>query len=400
MKILQVFNQYRFRGGEEAWVDSIPKLLGDSAIVDELRFHSDDWTGPNRPSLLQQARWIGNNPASRSALRDKAKSFRPDVLLFHNVIPVGSLGLYEEANKLGIPVLQYTHNFRPFSPGGTLWDGYEMTDAALRGNPWPEILSGSWQSSRLKTAILAWHLHQSLKNGLLDCIDHWLAISDFMRNQFIAAGIPKSKISTMRHCWPTHVKTAPAVEGKHYLYLGRLVPEKGIFSLINAWKKLSSGLGERCPKLTIAGDGPLESIVCQAAESIDRVQYAGFVQGDEKENLIKSARAIMVPSIWLEPLGLTTYDAYAHAKPVIASKVGALQETVFDDVTGWLHIPNDADDIARVVMIAESTGFSGLRDRGVGGLRWLKDHADPTAWRDHFISLCKEVIHRSKTNKA
>ena len=59
MKILQVFNQYRFRGGEEAWVDTIPHIMGVSAVVEELRFQSNDWVGPTRPSLLQQARWIG-----------------------------------------------------------------------------------------------------------------------------------------------------------------------------------------------------------------------------------------------------------------------------------------------------------------------------------------------------
>lgn len=399
MKILQVFNQYRFRGGEEAWVDSIPKLLGASAIVDELRFHSDDWTGPNRPSLLQQARWIGNNPASRSALRDKAESFRPDVLLFHNVIPVGSLGLYEEASKLGIPTLQYTHNFRPFSPGGTLWDGYKMTDAALRGNPWPEILSGSWQSSRLKTAILAWHLHQSLKNGLLDSIDHWLAVSEFMRLQFVKAGIPENRITTIRHCYDYEKQLSETPEGNHYLFMGRLVAEKGIHNLIEAWRTLENELGQSCPNLIIAGTGPMEAQIKAGCESLRCVDFPGFIEGEAKQSLIQSARSILVPSICWESLGLTVYEAFTYGRPAIVSTAGALEESVEEGFNGWLHKSGSSEDIVRAVMKAEKAGSEGRKALGMNGYHWLQSHADPDTWRTGFISLCHKAMDHRKRSK-
>lgn len=228
MRILQIFNQYRFRGGEEMWVDAIPQLLAGMAEVDELRFHSNDWIGADAPSPLKQICLMGDNPSLRAALRERVASFKPDVLLFHNVIPVGSFGLFEEAKLLGIPVLNYIHNFRPFSPSGTLWDGEKVVDAALRGNPWPEILSGAWQGSRIKTAILAWHLFRARKKGLLDQITHWLAISDFMRERFIHAGIPANKITTLRHCVTTVPSPTEAPEGDYYLFLGRMVTEKGV----------------------------------------------------------------------------------------------------------------------------------------------------------------------------
>ncbi|MFN9662130.1 MAG: glycosyltransferase family 1 protein, partial [Akkermansiaceae bacterium] len=86
MRILQIFNQYRFRGGEEMWVDAIPQLLAGMAEVDELRFHSNDWIGADAPSPLKQICLMGDNPSLRAALRERVASFKPDVLLFHNVI--------------------------------------------------------------------------------------------------------------------------------------------------------------------------------------------------------------------------------------------------------------------------------------------------------------------------
>lgn len=400
VKILQVFNQYRFRGGEEAWVDAIPNLLGDSAIVEELRFSSNEWVGAGKPPLFKQALLIGDNPKSRSALRKHVERFKPDILLFHNVIPVGSLGLYFEAKRLGIPVLQYTHNFRPFSPSGTLWTGKEMTDAALHGNPWTEILTGSWQDSRIKTAILAWHLQRARHRGLLDCIDHWLAISEFMRDQFVDAGIPDNRISVLRHCWELPPHPSPSPEESHYLYLGRMVQEKGIRSLIEAWKHLINELGKDCPKLVIAGSGPMDNEILGIAATYPQIEHVGFVEGDVKTRLIHSCKAVMIPSICWESLGLTVYEAYAHGKPVIASRVGALKETVHEGQTGWNHLPELPQEIAKAVIDAEKAGAMGRIQRGTAGFKWLKANADPVEWKNRMLSLCQTAAHQRKTFKA
>jgi glycosyltransferase involved in cell wall biosynthesis len=356
MKILQIFNQYRFRGGEEMWVDGMAELLGDSAELDELRFSSKDWVGVNAPSPLKQICLMGDNPASRAALRERVASFKPDVLLFHNVIPVGSFGLFKEAKSLEVPVLYYMHNFRPFSPSGTMWDGEKMVDAALRGNPWPEILSGAWQGSRIKTAILAWHLHRTRKKGLLDMVDRWIAPSAFMRDKFIAAGVPAEKISLVRHCWGAGTEEPATEEGTQYLFLGRLVSEKGVHLLLDAWTELEATLGEACPKLCIAGTGPEEELLRQRGKLLKTLSMPGFVSGEEKAQLIRTCRAMLIPSICWESLGLTAYEAYAASRPVIAARAGALEETVTDGVTGWLHEAGSAKDLARAIISAEQAG--------------------------------------------
>lgn len=396
MKILQVFNQYRFRGGEEAWVDGIGRLLGSRAIVEELRFRTDDWLLPSGPSPIKQVFLMANNPASRAELRSNVARFKPDVLLFHNVIPVGSFGLYEEARLLGIPVLQYTHNFRPFSPGGTLWTGNAVDDAGLHGNPWPEIMSGAWQDSRIKTAILAFHLKRAISNGLLDCIDRWIAPSAFMRDKFIETGIPTEKCLLLRHCWDATKIPPPTGEGSHYLFLGRLVTEKGVRNLVGAWELLERELGANCPELVIAGTGPDEEILRTHASHLASVKFVGFVSGKQKEYLVRSCRALLVPSIWWEPLGLTAYEAYAAGRPVIAARSGALMETVTDGVTGWSHIPGDARDLARAIVASETAGADERNNRGSAGRNWLLENANPSVWRDQFIGICQSVARISR----
>jgi glycosyltransferase involved in cell wall biosynthesis len=391
MRILQIFNQYRFRGGEEMWVDGMAELLGDSAQLDELRFSSKDWIGDNAPSPLKQICLLGDNPASRAALRERVASFKPDVLLFHNVIPVGSFGLFQEVKALGIPVLCYTHNFRPFSPGGTLWTGKVVNDAALHGNPWPEIFSGAWQGSRVKTAILAWHLYRARKKGLIDCIDRWIAPSAFVRNKFIEAGIRSDKITIVRHCYNAAKEESGTEELDHYLFLGRLVPEKGVIDLIQAWTIIEQTLGDACPELVIAGDGPELTQMQNMSASLKHIHFAGFVDGQEKKQLIQQCRALLIPSICWETLGLTAFEAYSAGRPVIAARSGALEETVTEGETGWLHEAGSAKDLARAVIAAEQAGTEQRAKLGNQGREWLIQNADPVEWKRKFLSTCGAV---------
>lgn len=266
-----------------------------------------------------------------------------------------------------------------------------MIDAALRGNPWPEILSGAWQGSRIKTAILVWHLYRARKKGWLDMVDRWIAPSAFMRDKFISAGVSAEKISLVRHCWAAETKEPGAEEGSHYLFLGRLVSEKGVHLLIDAWRELEITLGGACPQLVIAGTGPELDTLKQQGKTLNHLRIAGFVSGEEKAQLIRTCRALLIPSICWESLGLTAYEAYAASRPVIAARAGALVETVTDGETGWLHEAGSAKDLARAVIAAEQAGKEQRAKRGAQGREWLIQNADPGEWKRRLLSTCGAV---------
>lgn len=394
IRILQVFNQYLEPGGEEIWVDTMNTLGGDKVEFHELRFHSRVWRGAGAPNFLKQVMLIRDNPLARQRLRDEVNTVRPHALIFHNLIPIASFGLYDEARKLGLPVFQYTHNFRPFSPSGTLWIRNEVDDRALHGNAFPEILARSWERSWLKTAILAFYLYRLRKDGSLDAVTRWIAVSEFMRNKFIEAGIPSEKVTTLRHCWFLPEAPAPAGEGDHYLFLGRLVAEKGVFTLMDAWNELGRTLGSNCPKLIIAGSGPEEGTIRQLAAKTRNVEYCGFVEGAEKERLLRTCRGLIAPSIWWEPLGLIVYEAYAAGRPVIAAKSGALTETVIQNTTGFLFDVGNPQSLAAAIKSNEKLGAVRRSEMGENGFEWLRENADPKNWLEDFISLMKPSIRQ------
>ena len=392
-RVLQVFNQYAEQGGEEVWVDQVTSLSDEQLKIHELRFQSRSWKMRGAPSPLTQAWRMWDNPESRRRLRREVKSLEPDVLLFHNLIPVASFGLYEEAKKLDLPVIQYIHNFRPFSPSGTLWYGGKVHDEALYGNPWSEILGRSWERSFKKTALLALHLHRLRAGDWLDNVNQWIAISEFMRQKFIEAGIPENKITTLRHCWTPIPEIEEDIDEGYYLFLGRLVPEKGIGTLLDAWKLLENNLGGKCPRLIIAGTGPEETKVLSSVSQNSRVEFAGFVSGESKHRLLSGCRAVVAPSIWWEPLGLIVYEAYDHSKPVIAARSGGLVETVQEGEGGFLHEPGDAKSLKESIMRLEDIGSEGRSAMGRTGRRWLIKNASPEGWKEGFENIVNSVIH-------
>ncbi|MDA7901184.1 glycosyltransferase family 4 protein [bacterium] len=391
MKYLQVINRYLDRGGEEIWMEEFAKFASEDSDVKDLIFESRWWNEPGAPNRLSQARLMWNNPKSRRALAEAIDLCQPDALIFHNVFPVGSFGLYDEAGKLGVPVLQYTHNFRPFSPSGTLWFGGKVQDDALKGNIWKEVIAGAWGGSRMRSALMALYLKRFRASGGLDRVSHWLAISEFMRDQFIGAGISPDKISTLRHCREISADEMAWVDDNYYLFLGRLVVEKGPHVLIKTWLKLEKELGSECPRLLIAGVGPCEEELKEMAQNSTHIQFVGFVSGNKKKELLERCRALIAPSIWWEPLGLILYDGYEYGKPVLAARSGGLEEIVVCSGSGRLHQPEDDEELAQQVIELEQLSSAERREMGRRGRIWLADHANATVWREELQVIMRRV---------
>jgi glycosyltransferase involved in cell wall biosynthesis len=236
-------------------------------------------------------------------------------------------------------------------------------------------------------AVLKWQK----ASGALEAVRRWVAISDFMRDTFIEAGIPPERVVTLRHfCEPR--PEAPAVEeDDYYLFLGRFVREKGVPVLLEAWKMLGGELGSACPKLVLAGTGPLEPLVREAAAKSPAVRCEGYVDGDRKDRLIARARGLLAPSVWWEPLGLVTYEAYDQARPILAAASGGLRETVEDGATGFLCEPGSAEALADAVRRAELAGTEGRRQMGLRGREWLLRETSKDRWLEAFNRIVAEA---------
>lgn len=133
------------------------------------------------------------------------------------------------------------------------------------------------------------------------------------------------------------LRAALALEGPSLLFLGRLVPIKGVDLLIRAVAGLEPKVHVR-----IAGDGPeRDSLAALAAELDVDATFEGWVSGRRKEALLHACDALVVPSRPGDGLPTVLAEARARELPIIATRVGAVAEYLGDDPSIRLVIPED-----------------------------------------------------------
>ncbi|HST31163.1 MAG TPA: glycosyltransferase family 4 protein [Chthoniobacterales bacterium] len=386
-QLLQIFNRYLEPGGEEAWVSTLEKSFNLPTIY----FESSDWTGPNAPSLWSQALRMVYNPDAIRKLRQFQKQQRTKAWIIHNAFPTGSAAIYREAQTNRIPVIQYVHNFRPFSISG-----YLLPDDLNEIERWPrtflrEIARKSWRDSRIRTAWFAAVLTLSHSLGWFKNVTAWIAVSNFMRDQFIRAGVPSEKIFTLRHFWRPVADLSTTTDQDYYLFIGRLVGLKGVLVLLDVWDQIYGEQKSSGPKLVIIGEGELNDVVRARATENPLIDFRGVVAKDEKQGLLAAMRALIAPSICLESLGLVAYEAYDFAKPVLASRAGGLSEIVIHNQTGLIHDPGNRTMLFEHVMSLEREPRKRI-EFGKNGRQWLLENTNIEKWRDEFNRIVEFAV--------
>lgn len=395
LAILDVFNRYRSFGGEEYSVGRIREHLSQRHQVSTCLFDSQEWTQPGAPGKLSQARKLFYNPEGKQRFEAALSAAQPDLAIFHNIYPVGSPALYHSALKRKLPVVQFLHNYRPFSVGGSLYSRGRVLPDALHGRYATEVREGAWMGSVTRSALMAVLLKLLHRSGWLESVKTWIAISDFMRHRLIEAGaVHPDRIVTLRHAWDSMPQAPEKQDAGYYLFLGRLIEEKGLPMLLKTWDALHRQLGKNTPRLHIAGDGPLAGLVAQHARGNPFICALGTVGGETKKDQLLRSRAVIIPSVWWEPLGLVTYEAYDYAKPVLAARSGGLGETVQHGSTGFLHEPGDVDGLTQDVLNLEAMSPTQRATLGNSGRHWLRQETEPTVWLRRFEEIAEQAIAR------
>jgi glycosyltransferase involved in cell wall biosynthesis len=172
-------------------------------------------------------------------------------------------------------------------------------------------------------------------------------LTAFARDKFVNAGLPAGKISVKPNCVdPDPAKGNYNGAGTYALYVGRVSQEKGVPTLLQAWRRVPKGI-----LLRVIGDGParaqLESEA--AADGLTDITFLGHLPREQVIAAMQRARFVIFSSELYENLPLTIIEAFACGVPVIASRLGAMQEIVSDGRTGLLFTAGNAEDLARVV---------------------------------------------------
>jgi glycosyltransferase involved in cell wall biosynthesis len=199
------------------------------------------------------------------------------------------------------------------------------------------------------------------------------ANSDYVRNQLVSNGFPRERVVTLRlgvtipENYPEPL-TLDSHKNQRILFAGRITPEKGLDWLLESLKHTAKHI-----HLDVAGDGwskpQMERLSNQLGLS-DRVTWYGWCDGEELESLYQQCFAVIFPSLWPEPAGLISLEAYAHFRPVIASSVGGIPEYIREEKTGILVPANDIEALSDAITHL-ATNFQKGSNMGKRGHEWF-----------------------------
>ncbi len=336
LKVLHAFNRHRGGGGSDnAWDASI-QLCREHGL-DVATFSRDSRELPD--GVAGKCRAFAGGIYSREAVRDfvqALESFQPDVVHAHELYPLISPWILPECTRAGVPVVMTCYDFRLTCPMATHFRKGEVCLKCLGGREYWAVLKncrGNWAES------LAYALRSAVARRFrlfTDHVSHFIALAEFSRQWMMTeAGVQEDRIGIVPCAIPLPEERSEPAKGEYVGFAGRFVPEKGVELLIEAARK--TGI-----PIKLAGNEPSHP----AIRCGDPVECVMTASRQELIDFYLGARLLVVPSIWYEVFGIVAAEAMSLGVPVIAARIGGLQATIEDGVTGLLFDSGDVSDLA------------------------------------------------------
>ncbi|MCZ6862804.1 MAG: glycosyltransferase, partial [Alphaproteobacteria bacterium] len=285
MRILQIHNAYQQAGGEDAVVANEGALL--SANGHDVRLWSVDNAAITGPWAKVRTAWqVPYSHAARRRLGRVIADFGPDVAHVHNFFPLLTPSVYDACRDAGVPVVQTLHNYRTVCAGALLLRNGRPCEDCIGGSPYQGALHGCYRGSRLGSLAVAHMIARHRRQGTWRTkVGRFIALTEFAKAKFVEAGFPAEKIAVkpnfVEDRGPQEAETA-----RHgALFVGRLSPEKGIGTVLTAWRDLDV-------PLRIGGDGPLMSMA-QSTASRNVVPLGNLLPEAVNQEMARAAFLVM-----------------------------------------------------------------------------------------------------------
>jgi len=381
LRILQIFNRYLNYGGEEGSVYRIGDALQKIHDVEYFLSSTVDLTGDGFWYKWKIPWKAMHNAEIMAKLSQYQKLGGFDAWQIHNIFPIMSPVVYERALEWNVPIVHYLHNYRLSCVNGFFLNHGQPCQRCLSGNFWPAFQTACWHESHLQSGWMGLITSHIRKLPLFEKVFQWIAISEAQKREHVRIGIPESKIRVIYHFLEPEEPVLPASRSSTALFIGRLSTEKGVSHLLEAWKLIQGGKR----KLLVIGDGPERAALERKAAGLKGVVFTGFVEKSLQRQFWQESLFSVVPSIWMEPFGMTVLESWSHGRPVVAHKIGALPELVRDGINGSLSNPEDLDDLAHKMENifshpeqSETMGLAGrlLLETEFNRNRWLREIAE------------------------
>lgn len=405
-RIVSINNYHYRRGGsdvvyfehaalmeEEGWKNAFfsmhhPKnyeSVWSPYFVDEIEFgHSYSLF-----DKLRMASKVVYSFEAQKKLKRLIEDFQPTVAHLHCIYHHLSPAILPALHEAGVPAVMTAHDLKIACPAYKMLNETGICEKCKTGNYLNVIKHKCLRGSFGASAIVAIEstLHQQL-NTYKKHLTKVVVPSHFFMKKFIEWGWPEDKFTYIPNYVDASRFEPHYVPGDYFLYFGRLAPEKGVATLLKAVKQ--SGV-----KLKVAGTGPEEEALhALQGELGANVEFLGYQSGETLHQLIKQARAIVLPSEWYENAPMSLLESSAFGKPLIVADIGGIPEMLVPDQTGWTFTSGNIEELADLLKTVQSMLDNQLTEVGKAGRRLVEMKFN----RDNYIQATQALYAEIKGN--
>ena len=365
-------NNYLFpRGGAEKVLLDQKELFqrkGHSVSVfsqshpDNLPDHNQGWfpfwSDPKQAGLIDGfPRFLKfvYSRENRRIFKGFLKNEKPDIVHVHNIYGGLTTALLDAARDMKIPIVMTLHDYKLVSLSPNLLSGVSPCQVCLDGpSNFTCLLKRCHRGSFKSTFAYFWETWFARQFRKYDSVRYFIVPSLSMKKKIVSMGVDPQKVIVVFNTVRTNPKGITKKQGNYFLFAGRLADEKGVGMLLETFREFDGNL-------VLAGDGPNIKQYKSLVENKKNIQFVGQLNPSEIEKYYLNCLAVIVPSIWPETSSMTSLQAMACGKPVVASRIGALTEIVEEGETGFFFEPGNRKQLSEI--LKRLTSENGLAKR-------------------------------------
>lgn len=405
MKVLIANNYYYLRGGSERVFFQHCKLMRDNghqiipfSVKDErnepnnfVKYFAPPMSFDVEQSFLNKfktAARIIYSRNNRKLVSMIIQDFSPDVAHMHNIYGRISPSVLPELNSRGIPIFLTLHDYKLICPTYLLYRDGAVCEKCKGGKFYNCILHRCNKNSTALSVVSAMESYiHILTNTWGRNVTRFISPSLFLKKKLVDFGFKQDDITYIPNFLSLEKYEAQYENNGYLVYVGRLSKEKGVSTLIKAFKQTKS----MC-KLLVIGDGPLMEELKLSVESVaKKIYFSGYLSGNKLKESIRDAVAVVMPSMCYENAPLSILESFGFGKPVIGSRIGGIPEMIDEGVNGYLFEPGNVDDLREKIELMLSMSDRQIREMGQAARQKVEREYNSEL---HYERLM-EIYHRA-----
>jgi glycosyltransferase involved in cell wall biosynthesis len=284
--------------------------------------------------------------------------------------------------EAGIPAVMTAHDLKLACPNYKMLNRTGLCERCKDGSLLNVVRHRCVQDSLAASVIVA--AESALQRSMQTYRKHLARVvvpSKFFLNKFIEWGWPSDQFTYIPNYVDALRFTPDFQPGDYFLYFGRLASEKGITTLIRAAKLAGASV-------KIAGTGPIEAdLHALQGDLRGDVEFLGFRSGQALHDLIRGARAVVVPSEWYENAPMVVLESFALGKPVIGARIGGIPELIDEYETGWTFTSGDIYGLMEVIRSVQAMKDSEIERAGHAARAHVEQFFNRDRYANAMLSL-------------